>query len=154
MPAGIPQLRVDFTVDANGLLTVGALERRSGKRLSVQIVPHHGLSRDEVERIERESFTHARSDMSRHRIADLLANSRLDLLWINRQLVKAGSLIDEAPRRAIEQAAASLQAFVDRAAKPDAATVDPDAFHAAKEALDRVSVPLHEASIRQSLAEG
>jgi len=64
-------------------------------------------------------------------------------------------MIDEASRRAIEQAAAELQAFVDRAGKPDTATsTDPDAFHAAKEALDRASVPLHEASIRQSLREG
>jgi len=152
MPAGIPQLRVDFSVDANGLLTVSALERRSGKRLSVQIVPHHGLSSDEVERIERESFANARSDMSRHRIADLLANSRLDLLWINRQLNKSGGLVSAPQRAAIEQSAAALQSFVDRsAAEGGGAAVDPDAFHAAKEALDRASIPLHEASIRQSL---
>ncbi|MDP1663320.1 MAG: Hsp70 family protein [Phycisphaerales bacterium] len=153
MPAGIPQLRVDFAVDANGLLTVSALERRSGKRLSVQIVPHHGLSRDEVERIERESFANALSDMSRHRIADLLANSRLDLLWINRQLTRAGGLVSAPQRAAIERGAAALQAFIDLAAADGGgAGVDPDAFHAAKEALDRASVPLHEASIKQSLA--
>jgi molecular chaperone DnaK (HSP70) len=152
MPAGIPQLRVDFDVDANGLLTVSALERRSGKRLRVQIVPHHGLSRDEVDRIERESFAHARGDMARHRIADLLANSRLDLLWIRKQLERAGLLVSEDARAGIEKAVAALQAFVDRAAAGHE-HVDPDAFHAAKEALDRASIPLHEASIRQSLAE-
>ncbi|HZW07026.1 MAG TPA: Hsp70 family protein [Phycisphaerales bacterium] len=149
MPAGIPQLRVDFTVDANGLLTVSAHERRSGKRLTVQVVPHHGLSRDEVDRIERESFTHARADMARHRVADLLANSRLDLTWIGRQLASAGDLLPAPQRGAIEQAVAALRAFVDTAGA--GAPVDADAFHAAKEALDRVSIPLHEASIRRSL---
>jgi molecular chaperone DnaK (HSP70) len=154
MPAGIPQLRVDFTVDANGLLTVSALERRSGKRLLVQVVPHHGLSRDEVDRIERESFANARTDMARHRIADLLANSRLDLLWINKQLAATGSLIDTEQRKAVEHAAAVLQGFVNAASGEGIATVDPDAFHAAKEALDRASIPLHEASIKRSLAGG
>lgn len=153
MPAGIPQLRVDFAVDANGLLTVSAHERRSGKRLSVQVVPHHGLSRDEVACIERESFANARSDMTRHRIADLLANSRLDLIWINRQLSGAGALIAPQQRAAVEQAVATLQAFVD-AASSGAASIDADAFHGAKESLDRASIPLHEASIRRSLAEG
>ena len=157
MPAGIPQLRVDFTVDANGLLTVSALERRSGKRLSVQIVPHHGLSREEVERIERESFANARTDMNRHRVADLLANSRLDLIWINRQLATAGGLIGEDQRERVARAAATLQGFIDaatsqRSPADSGGGVDPDAFHAAKEALDRASVPLHEASIRRSLS--
>jgi len=152
MPAGIPQLRVDFTVDANGLLTVAAHERRSGKRLSVQIVPHHGLSREEVERIERESFAHARADMTRHRVADLLANSRLDLTWIARQLATAGDLIQPPQRAAIDHAAAALKSFTDRAERGDA-PIDPDAFHAAKEALDRASIPLHEASIRRSLTQ-
>ncbi|MFT3683629.1 MAG: hypothetical protein QM783_01680 [Phycisphaerales bacterium] len=82
----------------------------------MQIVPHHGLSRDEVDRIERESFAHARSDMARHRIADLLANSRLDLLWIRKQLERAGLLISDDARAGIEKSVAALQGFVDQAA--------------------------------------
>src|SRR5205085_11044683 len=70
MPAGIPKLRVEFFVDANGVLSVNAVEQRSSKRLDIQIVPNHGLSREEVDRLEAESFAHAKDDMARHRIAD------------------------------------------------------------------------------------
>jgi hypothetical protein len=90
--------------------------------------------------------------MARHRIADLLANSRLDLLWIRKQLERAGLLIGDDARSGIEKAVVALQGFVDRSAAGHE-HVDPDAFHAAKEALDQASIPLHEASIRQSLAE-
>ena len=51
-----------------------------------------------------------------------------------------------------KKSVAALQAFVDSAARGDSA-VDADAFHAAKESLDRASLPLHEASIRRSLTE-
>src|SRR5262249_28107271 len=75
MPAGIPQVEVEFLVDANGVLNVSAHERRSGRRAALQVVPNHGLTREEVERMEADSVAHAREDMTRHRIVDLIANS-------------------------------------------------------------------------------
>jgi molecular chaperone DnaK (HSP70) len=44
MPAGIPQVEVEFLVDANGVLNVSAHERRSGRRAALQVVPNHGLT--------------------------------------------------------------------------------------------------------------
>ncbi len=155
MPAGIPQLRVDFRVDSNGVLSVSAMERRSGKRLDVQIVPTHGLTREEVDRLERESFAHAREDMRKHRLADLVANSALDLHWIGKQMERHGPKLASESRAAIEAAIATLRDLVQRAKDPaQSASVDPDVFHRAKEALDRASVGLHEVSISESLKSG
>jgi len=154
MPAGIPQLRVEFRVDANGVLSVLAMERRSGKRLDVQIVPSHGLTRAEVERLELESFAHAREDMRRHRIADLVANSGLDLHWIGKQMTQHGAKLAPGTRAAIESAINELRDLVERAKDPARSDgVDPDVFYRAKEALDRASVGLHEVSISESLKE-
>ncbi|CAN5744977.1 molecular chaperone DnaK [soil metagenome] len=156
MPAGIPQLKVEFRVDASGVLAVSALERRSQRRLDVQIIPASGLSQSEIDRIERDSILHARDDMTRHRLADLLANSRLDLHWITRQLTRHGHLLPAAQRTTIESAITALQAFVSAAAPPSDSTpqqppIDPDQFQRAKETLDRASIPLHELSIAESL---
>jgi molecular chaperone DnaK (HSP70) len=151
MPAGIPQLRVTFRVDANAILSVSAVELRTGVRLDVQVVPNHGLTREEVERIELESFASAREDMRRHRVADLVANSTLDLGWIQRQLARHALALAPAQREAIELAAARLRGFVQEAGGPAGGGPDPDAFHAAKEALDRASIPLHEAAITSTL---
>lgn len=150
MPAGIPQLEVTFAVDANGVLSVSAYERRSGKRASLQVVPNHGLTREEVDRIERDSFTHAREDMRRHRVVDLITNSRLDLKWIGEGLAKHGALLDASDRAALEAKIATLRTFVEQGEK-EWDRVDPDAFHRAKEDLDRASVRLQEVSIAASL---
>ncbi len=150
MPAGIPQVGVEFAVDANGILSVAAIERRSGKRAAIQVVPNHGLSRDEVDRMERESFAHAREDMVRHRIADLIANGRLDAHWVGTQLSRHGGLLVASAREAIEQALATLRSLL-TSAERDWQSVEPNALHQAKEALDRVSMPLHEVAITASL---
>ncbi|MDX2114322.1 MAG: Hsp70 family protein [Planctomycetota bacterium] len=152
MPAGIPQLEVEFLVDASGVLRVAARERRSGARAEVQIVPNHGLTKEEVDRLERESLLHARQDMARHRVVDLIANSKLDLNWIRTRYERHAADIDPAHARLVADAIATLERFV-RDAERDWTSVDPDAFHAAKEALDRSSIPLHEKSIAASLRQ-
>ncbi|MFZ4574070.1 MAG: Hsp70 family protein [Phycisphaerales bacterium] len=150
MPAGIPQLEVSFAVDANGVLNVSAHERRSGKRASLQVVPNHGLTGDEVERIERDSVANAREDMVRHRVADLLANSRLDLKWISERLDRHGAKLDPAYRVELESKVAHLRTLVERAGA-DWRSVDPNQMHRAKEDLDVSSVRLQEVSITESL---
>jgi molecular chaperone DnaK (HSP70) len=150
MPAGIPQLRVEFLIDASGVLTVSAVEKRSGKRADLQIVPNHGLTREEVDRIERESLTHAREDMTHHRIVDLIANSRLDVKWITDRLNKLEATIPADYAAVLRGRLESLASLI-AAAERDWKSVEPNAFHAAKEALDKESVRLHEISIAESL---
>ena len=138
MPAGIPQLEVEFLVDANGVLSVSASERRSGKRASLQVVPNHGLTAGEVERMEAESLEHARDDMTRHRVVDLIANGKLDAKWIGERLEKLGGKLAE------------LKGYIERA-QADWRSVDADAFYRAKDGVDRASVRLQEVSIAESL---
>lgn len=152
MPAGIPQVEVEFLVDANGVLTVRAHERRSGKRAQLQIVPNHGLTRDEVDRIERDSVAHAREDMTRHRVVDLVVNAKLDLKWIGERLERFGDQLDAGYRAELEAKLAAVRTFVEQG-EADWAGVDPGAFHAAKQSLDEASVRLQEVSIAASLRE-
>jgi molecular chaperone DnaK (HSP70) len=152
MPAGIPQVEVEFLVDENGVLSVTAAERRSGRRASVQVVPTYGLTSEEVDRMERESFAHAREDMQRHRVVDLVANSRLDLKWIGEALDRVRDGLEPAYVAELEDAVLRLKGHI-AAAEHDARAVDADAFQRAKEALDRLSVRVHEVAIARSLAD-
>jgi len=150
MPAGMPRLEVEFLVDANGVLNVSAIEGRSGKRAAIQVVPTHGLSREEVDRLERESFEHAREDMTRHRIADLIVNGRLDIKWTRLAVERVGDGIEGGYRAEIESAMARLGDLLDRAAQ-DWSSVEADEVSAARDALNRTSMRLHEVSITRSL---
>ncbi len=150
MPAGIPQIEVEFLVDENGVLAVTAIERRSGKRAAIQVVPTYGLTAQEVDRMEAESFTHARQDMQRHRVVDLVANARLDLKWIRDALARVRGELEETYLQEMEAAMMRLEGFI-AAAGVDASKVDSNAFQRAKEELDRASVHVHEVSIARSL---
>lgn len=150
MPAGIPKIAVEFLVDQNGVLEVNAVEERSGARAAIQVLPSYGLTREEVDRMERESVLHAREDMRAHRIIDLVVHARLELGWIAGALERAGEDLAPSVRTEVEAAMASLRRLADEAQR-DPASVDPDGFQRAKEALDRASVPVQEASIRRSL---
>ena len=152
MPAGIPQLEVTFSIDANGVLDVSAHERRSGRRASMQVVPNHGLTGDEVSRIERDSLANAREDMVKHRIADLIVNAKLDIKWIGERLKKFSDRLDPDYRDELTRKIATLAEFIERASK-DHAGVDPNAFYEAKQSLDSASVRLQEISIAASLCD-
>jgi len=150
MPAGVPKLVVEFLVDANGVLNVSAIEERSGKRAAIQIVPNHGLTRDEVDRIEVESFEHAREDMTQHQVVDLITNSKLDYKWISERLTRFSTLLDDGYRDELRTKLAMLKGFIDKA-QFDWRSVEPNAFHTAKEALDQASMRLQEIGIAESL---
>ncbi|MGB0766628.1 MAG: Hsp70 family protein [Phycisphaeraceae bacterium] len=147
MPAGLPKLDVTFVVDANGVLTVTATEARSGRRARTQVVPNHGLTRDEVEAIERESFQHAKADMNAHRLIDLRLNAKLDIRNIRKQLDRVGSDIDDAYRAEIEAHLATVRAMID---SPDE-QVDADAFQQAMHDMDHATIKLAEVAIAQTL---
>ena len=150
MPAGVPQLLVEFLVDANGVLNVSAIERRSGQAATLQVIPNHGLTREEVDAIEAEAIAHARDDMTRHRVVDLVAHARLDIKWINDALDRAGDALSEDVRERLLASVDAVQSMVSKAGS-DWRAVDPEAFYRAKQAMDEASVPLHEAAISRSL---
>ncbi|MBY0111585.1 MAG: Hsp70 family protein [Phycisphaerales bacterium] len=153
MPAGVPQVEVEFLVDSSGVLNVSAHERRSGKRAALQVIPNHGLTRDEVDRMEAESFTHAREDMTRHRVVDLIANSKLDLKWIGERFDRFKDILEADYRVDLLRKIETLRDLV-RQAEADWKSVDPNAFHKAKEDLDRSSIRLQEVGIAMSLRAG
>lgn len=149
MPAGIPQVEVTFLVDANGVLNVSAVEKRSGRRASLQVVPNHGLTREEVDAMERASVQHAKSDMHAHRIADLVVNSKLDLKWISDRLSKLRADLEPAYAAQLDEAAVRLSGFIAQAKDPH--STNADEFAKAKHDLDQLSVRLQEVSIAASL---
>lgn len=151
MPAGLPKIEVTFLVDANGILNVSAVEKRSEKAASIQIVPNHGLSREEVSRMEAQGVEHAREDMTTHRLIDLRLHAQGDIRAIERQLKKVGDQIDAEYRAEIEAKIEVVRRFM---AAPPESPPDPDAFAQALTAMDHATVRLAEIAIKQALVEG
>ncbi len=64
-PRGVPQIEVAFDIDANGILNVSARDKATGREQKITITAGSGLSKDEVERLQREAESHAEEDRRR-----------------------------------------------------------------------------------------
>ncbi len=62
MPRGVPQVEVTFDVDANGILAVKAKEKSTGKEQSIRIEARSGLSKEEIEKMQKDAEIHAEED--------------------------------------------------------------------------------------------
>jgi molecular chaperone DnaK len=71
MPAGLPRVEVTFLVDADGVLTVSSREQRSEVEASIDVIPSHGLTRDEVKGIIRDSIRMAHEDFAARDLVEL-----------------------------------------------------------------------------------
>jgi Fe-S protein assembly chaperone HscA len=71
MPAGLPRIQVRFQIDANGILSVGAHELRTGIEQTIEVKPSYGLTDEEVERMLLESFEHAEADVEARIVIEL-----------------------------------------------------------------------------------
>src|SRR6267142_1881216 len=82
-PRGVPQVDVTFEVDANGIVSVSAMDKATGREQQMRITPTPGLSQDEIERIIAEAQTSAESDRELRDKVDL--NNKLTSLVKNTQ---------------------------------------------------------------------
>jgi molecular chaperone DnaK len=64
-PRGVPQVEVSFDIDANGILSVKAHDKGTGKEQKITITASSGLSKDEVDQMQRDADTHAAEDAKR-----------------------------------------------------------------------------------------
>ena len=69
-PRGVPQVEVVFDIDANGILSVTARDKASGKSQSVRIEASTSLSKEEIEKLKKEAAEHASEDASRRELAE------------------------------------------------------------------------------------
>jgi molecular chaperone HscA len=70
LPAGAARIKVTFEVDADGLLAVTASEQSTGVTAQVAVKPSYGLSDDDIARMLRDSFDHARDDLDARALAE------------------------------------------------------------------------------------
>jgi ElaB/YqjD/DUF883 family membrane-anchored ribosome-binding protein len=90
--------------------------------------------------------------MTRHRVADLVTNAKLDLKWITEAIERVRDELTGAERESIESKKNDLATLIEQA-EQDWKQADADAIAAAKQALDEASVPIHEKSIAKSLRD-
>ncbi|MEK7465343.1 MAG: molecular chaperone DnaK [Patescibacteria group bacterium] len=108
-PRGIPQVEVVFDIDANGILTVSAKDKATGKAQSVKIEASTALSKDEIERLKREAAEHASED-EKKRVLIEARNQAEALVYAAEKAVKdAGDKLPEDIKKSVEEKIAGVK---------------------------------------------
>lgn len=147
MPAGGAHIRVTFQVDADGLLSVSAMEKSTGVEASIQVKPSYGLTDDEIATMIKDSMSFAEQDVKARMLAEQKVEAARVLESLAGALATDAALLSAAERQVIDEAAAVLA----HAAQGD----DVDAIENAIKNVDKQTQEFAarrmDASVRQAL---
>jgi molecular chaperone DnaK len=112
-PRGMPQIEVQFDIDANGILNVSAKDKATGKSQNIVIKASSGLSDDEIDKMVADAASHAEEDKKFRERVD--ARNQADGLIhaAEKTLSEAGDKVSGEERMAVENAVSDLKAVLD-----------------------------------------
>lgn len=110
LPAGGAHIRVTFQVDADGLLSVTAMEKSTGVEASIQVKPSYGLTDSEIATMIKDSMSHAEQDIKARMLAEQKVEAARVLESLESALAADAALLSAAERQAIDEATAQLRA--------------------------------------------
>ena len=144
-PRGTPQIEVEFSIDANGILKVLATDKATGKSQDIEIKGSSGLSEDEIERMKRDAEAHAGEDKAKRELVEVRNRGEQLAYATRKSLEEHGEKIATETRSEIESAVSNLEEKL----KGD----DKAAIEAAQANLEKVAAELGKAVYEATAAE-
>lgn len=153
MVAGAARIRVTFTVDADGLLSVGAKEQISGVEAHIDVKPSYGLSDEQIAAMLQDSFATAQVDMQARALVEARVDADRMLLATRSALQADGHLLSEAERAAIDAHMRTLQTAIQTEQNAKALEDCTQALAKATEAFaaERMNHSIHKALAGQNI---
>ncbi|MEO1534700.1 MAG: molecular chaperone DnaK [Planctomycetota bacterium] len=145
-PRGMPQIEVEFALDANGILKVTATDKATNKSSNIEITNSGGLSEAEIDKMKADAEAHAEEDRKRREVVDLRNRAEGRAGSIRKSLEEHGDKVDASIRGSIESALTNL----DDKLKGD----DKDAIEAALKELENASQELGKVMYEQAKDAG
>jgi molecular chaperone HscA len=145
MAAGVARIRVSFTVDADGMLQVDAVETNSGVKAHIDVKPSYGLSDDQIADMLRDSYATAEADIKARAVVEARVDAERMILATQSALNADGDLLSEADRATIDTHMAAVEA----------AKTSDDAAHieAVTKALATVTEPFAAARMNRGITQ-
>ena len=112
-PRGIPQIEVSFDIDTNGILSVSAKDKATGKEQHIRIEASSGLSEDEIQRMRDEAKANEAADKAEREKVDKINNADAMVFQTEKNLKEYGDKLPADKKGAIESACAELKKAVE-----------------------------------------
>ncbi len=108
-PRGVPQIEVNFDIDANGILNVSAKDKATGKEQSIVIKASSGLSDEEIEKMVKDAEAHAEEDRKAKELVETRNMAENMIHATKKSMEDMGEQIEEQEKKDIEAAIADLE---------------------------------------------
>jgi len=106
---GIPQIEVSFDIDANGIVSVSAVDKATNKQQSIRIEASSGLSKEEIEKMKAEAEANAESDKKAREEAELINQADNTIFQTERSMEELGDKLNEEDKNGINTALDALR---------------------------------------------
>jgi len=111
-PRGVPQIEVTFDIDANGILTVSAQDKGTGKEQKITISGSSGLSEEEIEKMIQDAEAHKAEDEKRKALVELKNQADALIAQTEKSMNEMGDSLDAEEKAKIQAAISDLQAVL------------------------------------------
>lgn len=118
-PRGVPQVEVTFDIDANGILTVTAKEKTTGKTSNIKITGSTGLSKDEVEKMRQEAEKNAATDQEAREKIEAKNHADTLIYQAEKALKDAGDKVPADVKKEVEDKIKALKDILETGSKSD-----------------------------------
>ena len=108
-PRGVPQIEVTFDIDANGIVSVSAKDKGTGKEQKIQIQASGGLSDEEIEKMVKDAEANKEEDKKKRESVDVRNQADTLLHSTEKNLKEHGAKVSDADKKAIENASNDLK---------------------------------------------
>ncbi|NPA29332.1 MAG: molecular chaperone DnaK [Epsilonproteobacteria bacterium] len=108
-PRGVPQIEVTFDIDANGILTVSAKDKATGKQQEIKITGSSGLSEEEIEKMVRDAEAHKEEDRKRKELIEARNQADALVYQTEKSLGEVGDALDAAEKEKVQAAVDALK---------------------------------------------
>jgi molecular chaperone DnaK len=147
---GVPQIEVAFNLDANGILSVKARDKASGKEQTIRIEASGGLSKDEIEKMQRDAESHAAEDKRKRDLAEARNAAEQRVYQVEKTIEENKDKLSDGDKSAIQ----SLIAKVNSAKEGSDAGAIQSATDELMKAVQAMSEKLYAASADTATAAG
>ena len=113
-PRGLPQVEVSFDIDANGILSVKAKDKTSGKEQSIRIEAQSSLSKEDIEKMKAEAEAHAEEDKKKRELVDVRNTADQLVYTTGKALTDAGDKVPAEVKTTVEEKIKALQGVKDQ----------------------------------------
>jgi len=146
-PRGVPQIEVTFDIDANGILSVSAVDKATGKEQSIRIEDSSGLTDAEIDRMVKDAESHADEDKQKRELIDVRNEAEARIHAARKGMEDLGENLDEALKENVDKKITALEEVLKR----DDAAMIRTASDALMKAVQELTAKAYE---KQAAAQG